>query len=99
MAMGGPSMAGAALAAVNAGLLAVLTAVWVRNYRRFNTRLLLGLVAFGVVLLVENLVGVYFFVASMQSLYANDPGVGRIVLGMRALELLAVALLTAVTLR
>ena len=98
MAMEPLQLAGMGLAAVNAVLLAVLTAVWVRNYRQFRTRLLLGLVAFGSVLLVENLVAVYFFF-SMHSLYSMDPGVDMAVAVMRALETLAIAFLTYVTVK
>lgn len=98
MAMGTAAMAGAALAAVNAVLLLVLTAVWVRNYRTFRSGLVLGLAAFGAVLLLENLVAVYFF-WSMHMLYADGPLVGPVVLGMRTLEFVAVAFLTYVTLK
>lgn len=98
MAMGPEIMAGAAIAAVNAALLLVLTTVWLRNYRTFQSNMVLGLVAFGAVLLLENLVGVYFFL-SMHALYASDPLVGQVVLGMRSLEFLAVAFLTYVTLQ
>ena len=98
MAMEPLQLAGMGLAAVNAVLLAVLTAVWVRNYRQFRTRLLLGLVAFGSVLLIENLVAVYFFF-SMHSLYSMDPGVDTVVAVMRGLETLAIAFLTYVTVK
>jgi len=98
MAMETLQLVGMGLAAVNAVLLAVLTTVWVRNYRQFRTRLLLGLVAFGAVLLIENLVAVYFFF-SMHSLYSMDPGVDTAVAVMRALETLAIAFLTYVTVK
>jgi len=96
MAMGAAGMAGAGLAAVNAVLLAVLTVVWLRNYRTFRSSMVLGLVAFSVVLLLENLVAVYFFF-SMSMLYASGPFVGQVVLAMRTLEFLAVVFLTYVT--
>jgi len=87
------------IAGVNSALLAVLAAVWLRNYREFGSTLLLGLLGFSAVLLVENLVSVAFFFNSMRTLYAMDPLVGRVVLGMSVLELLAVSLLTYATLK
>lgn len=98
MAMGQAAMAGTAVAAVNAVLLLVLTVVWLRNYRRFRSGLVLGLVAFAAVLLLENLVAVYFFL-SMHMLYADGPLVGQVVLGMRSLQFLAIVFLTYVTLK
>jgi hypothetical protein len=97
MAMGLPAVGGMVLAVLNSVLLVVLTAVWVRNYRQFRSRMVLGLVAFGVVLLVENLVGIYFFFASMRMLYASDPLVGQVVLAMRSLQFVAIAFFTYVT--
>jgi len=87
------------IAGVNSALLAVLAAVWLRNYREFGSTLLLGLLGFSAVLLVENLVSVVFFFSNMRTLYAMDPLVGRVVLGMSVLELLAVSLLTYATLK
>jgi len=87
------------IAVVSSALLAVLASVWLRNYREFGSTLLLGLVGFSAVLLVENLVSIAFFFSSMQALYAMDPLVGRVVLGMSVLELLAVSLLTYATLK
>ncbi|WP_128904052.1 hypothetical protein [Halorubrum amylolyticum] len=91
-----PIAFGILLTGVNRALLAVLAAVWLRNYRE---TLLLGLLGFSAVLLVENLVSIAFFFSSMRTLYAMDPLVGRVVLGMRVLELLAVSLLTYATLK
>ena len=87
------------LAGVNSALLAVLAAVWLDNYREFGSTLLLGLVGFSAVLLIENLVSIAFFFSSMRTLYAMDPLVGRVVLAMSVLELLAVSLLTYATVR
>jgi uncharacterized membrane protein len=91
-------MAASALAGLNIIFLAALTAVWIRNYRTFRTNLILGLVAFSLVLLLENAVAVYFFF-SMQSLYAGDAGVQRAVLVLRALQFVAVVFLTYVTVK
>jgi hypothetical protein len=99
MAMGPPAMAGVGLAVINSVLLAVLTAIWLRNYRQFRSTMILGLVGFSAVLLLENLVGVYFFFDSMTRLFAADPLVGQVVLAMRSLQFIAVAFLTYVTLK
>jgi hypothetical protein len=88
----------AALAGVNVLLLLALTAVWVRNYRQFRTGMVAGLVAFGTVMLLENAVALYFFF-SMRMLYSGDPGVQWAVAVLRALEALALAFLTYVTMR
>ena len=90
--------AAVALAGVNILLLALLTAVWTRNYRTFKTTLVLGLIAFAVAMLVENALALYFFF-SMQSLYSGDPHVQQAVLVLRAVQLVALAVLTYVTLQ
>lgn len=88
----------AVLAALNVALLAAVGAVWFRNYRTFGTALVLGLLAFVTVLLVENLLALYFFF-DMQMLYAADPDVHLAVAVLRALEFLALVFLTYVTLK
>jgi len=87
-----------ALSAVNVLLLAALGTVWLRNYRRFRTPMVLGLLAFAVVLLVENLVALYFFF-DMRMLFAADPQVHLAVAVLRGLEFVALAFLTYVTLK
>jgi len=87
-----------ALAGLNIVLLTALLTVWWRNYRAFGTSLTLGLVAFAVVLAVENVVAIGFFVSSGM-LYAADASAQTAVLAMRALQFLALAFLTYVTLR
>jgi len=99
MAMGVPTILGIALTAVNSVLLGILVSVWVKNYRKFCSTMVLGLLGFSVVLLVENLVGLFFFLSSMRMLYAADPLAGQVALGMRLLELLAISFLTYVTLK
>ena len=86
-----------ALAGVNVVLLGLLTAVWLRNYRTFRTNLVLGLLAFGLVMLIENVTAIYFFF-SMKMLYSGDPTVQQAVLVLRALQLVALGFLTRVTL-
>ncbi|MFC7176319.1 hypothetical protein [Halosegnis marinus] len=97
MAMGPQLLVATALSAANAVLLVVLLGVWYRNYRTFESRLTLGLVAFGLSLLVENAVAVYFFF-SAASLYGMGGGVGTVVAVMRALQFVALAFLTYVSL-
>lgn len=88
-----------ALSVVNVVLLATLTVVWTRNYRTFRTPLIAGLVAFSGVLLLENLIALYFYQSSMRMLYASSEPAQQVVMVMRGLETLAVGFLTYVTLQ
>ena len=85
-------------AGFNVVLLVLLGSVWLRNYRTFRSNLTLALLAFGVVLLLENLMAIYFFF-SMGSLYSNSPLVGEAVLVLRGLQFLALVFLTYVTMQ
>ncbi|RMB24006.1 hypothetical protein [Haloplanus aerogenes] len=87
-----------ALSGLNIVLLAALLVVWWRNYQAFGTPLTLGLVAFALVLAVENVVAIGFFFSS-QMLYAADASAQTAVLAMRALQFVALAFLTYVTMR
>lgn len=87
-----------ALSIVNVVLLALLLSVWVGNYRRFNSSMLLGLVAFGLVLGVENLVAIYF-AFNMAMLYGTNPTVQSIASLLRALQFVALLFLTWTTFR
>ena len=98
MAMGDMILAASAMAAVNVLLLGTLTVVWFRNYRRFGSSMVAGLVAFAVVLLLENAAAIYFFF-SMRMLYSGDPGVQQVVMLLRALQLVALLFLTYVTMK
>ena len=98
MAMGPYLVVATALAAVNVVLLALLTAVWVRNYRTFQSNLVAGMVAFGVVMLAENAAAVYFFFDTSM-LYSGDPSAQMAVVVLRALQTVALAFLTYVTLK
>ncbi|MFC4553078.1 MULTISPECIES: hypothetical protein [Halorussus] len=86
------------LAVVNIVLLGLLTAVWVRNYRKFRSSLVAGLLAFAVVMLAENVTALYFFF-SMKMLYSGDPTVQWAVLVLRGMQLVALAFLTWVTMK
>jgi len=98
MTMSTTILAASAMAAVNVLLLGTLTVVWARNYRTFGTSMVAGLVAFAAVMLLENAAAIYFFF-SMKMLYAADPGVQRVVAVLRALQLVALAFLTYVTMK
>lgn len=91
--------AAAALSGLNLVLLLALALVWARNYRTFRTPMTLGLLGFAVVLAVENLVALAFFVSPMAMLYAGEQAATTAVLGMRLLQFTALALLTYVTLQ
>ena len=98
MAMGPLITAAAALAALNVLLLLPLVGVWVRNFTTFRSGLVAGLLAFGAAMLVENALALYFFF-SMQSFYAGDAHVQQAVLVLRAIQFVAIAVLSYSTLR
>ncbi|SEO94087.1 hypothetical protein SAMN04487948_108102 [Halogranum amylolyticum] len=87
-----------ALSGLSILLLSVLTAVWVRNYRTFESTLTLGLIAFGVAMLLENALAIYFFFSTTM-LYSGDPVVQTAILALRCLQLVAIAFLTYVTVK
>lgn len=87
------------LSVVNVVLLGALTVVWARNYRTFKTPLIAGLVAFSAVMLLENLIALYFFQSPMRMLYAGDTLAQQLVLAMRGMETVAIAFLTYVTMQ
>jgi hypothetical protein len=91
-------MIAAGLSGINVALLLGLVAVWVRNYRTFRTGLTLGLIAFGSVLLLENVLAIYFFF-STGMLYSGDPLAQRALLSLRALQVIALTFLTYVTMK
>jgi len=99
MAMDFATTAAMGVAGINSILLAILVAVWVRNYRQFGSSMILGLLGFSSVLLIENLIALAFFFSSMQTLYSMDPLAGQVVLGMRLLELVAISFLSYATLQ
>jgi hypothetical protein len=98
MAMGPWLSAASALAGLNVLLLFALCIVWLRNYRTFGSNLTLGLLAFAAVMLVENLLALYYFF-SMGMLYAGSPGAQQAVLVLRGLEFVALLFLTYVTMQ
>jgi hypothetical protein len=52
---------GLAAAVLNLGLLAVLDAVWLQNYRQHRARHTLGLLVFGGFLVIQNGLWLYFY--------------------------------------
>jgi hypothetical protein len=91
-----PIQIASGLAVVNILLLGLLTSVWIRNYRKFRSSLVLGLLAFALVMLAENVLALYYFF-SMKMLYSGDPSVQQAVLVLRALQVVALGFLTWVT--
>jgi hypothetical protein len=47
-------------AAINIAVLLALCTVWARNYRQFRSKHALGLLVFGLLMLMENGLGLYF---------------------------------------
>jgi len=86
------------LSVVNLALLLVLLTVWIGNYRRFNSSMVLGLIAFAVVLALENVVAIYF-AFSMAELYGTAPTVQATVSVLRGLQFVALVFLTWTTRR
>ena len=91
-------IAAVAISGINLALLAVLTYVWVSNYRTFKSPHILGLVMFAVVLSVENVAAIYFHF-SMGMLYASSPTAQRVVVLLRGLQLVALVALTWTTMK
>ncbi|EJN58370.1 hypothetical protein SAMN04487950_0055 [Halogranum rubrum] len=98
MAMSTTLTIATALSGLSILLLFVLTGVWVRNYRTFESTLTLGLIAFGAAMLLENALAIYFFFSTTM-LYSGDPVVQTAILALRSLQLLAIAFLTYVTVK
>jgi hypothetical protein len=96
MAMSTMITVATAFAGLNVLLLAVLGTVWIRNYQTFRSPLILGLIAFAVVMAIENLASIYFFF-SMGMLYSGSPKAQLFVAGLRSLEFVALLFLTYVT--
>ena len=84
------------LAAVNATLLLSLLYVYAQNYRRIRSSFVLGLLLFAALLLLENLLALYFSV-TMMGLYAENVAVQAFIL--RIVETASLLVLTYVTWR
>ena len=86
------------LAVLNLLLLGALGWVWLSNYRKFRTNLLLGLLMFVGILALENLVAIYAFL-STGMVYGSGKMTMYATVGLRALQFVALSFLTTVTLR
>lgn len=87
---------------LNAVLLAVVMAVWGRNYRKLRTKHTLGLLVFATLLFLENAFALYFYTADPTLSFWFDtqvPAVAwRAMLLFHVLELLGIAAITWTTL-
>lgn len=86
---------------VNVALLAVLCAIWFRNYREFGSKHTLGLFVFGLLLLGENALGLYYFLMheTLAGWFGGLPELAATaLLALRLLETVAIAFLAWVTL-
>lgn len=84
----------AAFSVLNLVLLAVLVGIWGKNYRKFRTPMVLGLVLFALVMIVENATAIYFVFFSMRMLYSMDSLVQNTVAALRAIQFVALCFLT-----
>lgn len=86
------------LASINLVLLGVLGSVWLSNYRKFRTNLLLGLLLFASVLSVENIVAIGAYL-STGMVYSSGKTAMYAVVALRALQFVALVFLTTVTMK
>ena len=86
------------LASINLVLLGVLGSVWLSNYRKFRTNLLLGLLLFAGVLGAENIVAIGAYL-STGMVYGGGKTAMYAVVALRGLQFVALAFLTTVTMR
>ncbi|WP_122089726.1 hypothetical protein [Halalkalicoccus subterraneus] len=84
-------------ATFNVCMLLALTYIWVTNYRRFRTAITLGFLCFGIVLLVENLLAIYFFFGTDE--FYTTVAAQQMVLVLRLLESIALICLSWVIVR
>jgi len=87
---------------LNVVLLAVVMAVWGRNYRKLRSKHTLGMLVFATLLLLENAFAFYFYSIDPTLSFWFDtqvPDVAwRVMLLFHVLELLAIAVVTWTTL-
>ncbi|SFF76573.1 hypothetical protein SAMN04488063_0197 [Halopelagius inordinatus] len=86
---------------LNVLMLAGLCAVWGRNYLRFRTKHPLGLFVFGLLLLAENALSLYYYLAdpTLSAWFATavPPVVWRATMAVHVAETAAVAFLVWIT--
>ncbi|MFB6206219.1 MAG: hypothetical protein ABEJ05_06810 [Haloglomus sp.] len=83
-----------AAAGLNLVLLAVLIAIWARNYRQIRSKHTLGTLVFAVFLFAENLLALYYYLTAV----ALPPFAVRPMMYLQVLELFGISFLTYVTL-
>lgn len=86
---------------VNLLLLATLTFVWARNYRRLGSKHSLGLALFGAFLLLENVLALYsyLFHPVLHVWVTEIPTIAQMAMtGLRVLEAFGIAFLAWVSL-
>lgn len=88
--------------ALNVLMLAVLAVVWGRNWLRLRSKHTLGLLTFGLLLLVENALSFYYYMvdpALVGWFSTSVPAVAwRVMLAVHVVETVAIAFLVWVTL-
>lgn len=92
--------AASAATAVNVVVLVVLLGIWARNYREFRSKHTLGLSVFALLLLVENLLSLYYYVLDPTvAAVLNDaaPFAGRAMMTVQLFELAALLFLLWIT--
>jgi hypothetical protein len=83
-------------AAVNVVVLVVLVGIWGRNYRELGSKHSLGLSVFGVLLLAENALALFYYLIDpsvAQLLRSAAPVAGRAMFTVQLLELLGLLFL------
>ncbi|MCD2199649.1 MULTISPECIES: hypothetical protein [unclassified Halobacterium] len=86
--------------ALNVVALLALCSVWVRNYRQIQSKHTLGLLVFGLLLLGENALGLYYFVMhdALTAWFSGLPSISATaMMALRLLETAAIVFLLWVT--
>lgn len=90
-----------AASGVNVLMLLGLCVVWGRNYRRFRSKHALGLLVFGLLLLVENVLSLYYYTVdpTLSAWFATavPPVVWRATMAVHVVEAVAVGFLLWIT--
>ncbi|MFB6163879.1 MAG: hypothetical protein ABEJ31_01860 [Haloarculaceae archaeon] len=88
--------------AANVVMLALLAAIWMRNYRRIQSKHTLGMLVFAVLLLGENAFSLYYYLIdpALSAWFSTQvPAIAwRVMLLYHVLETAAIAVFTWVTL-
>lgn len=88
--------------AVNVLLLVALSAIWIRNYRRVQSRFTMGFLTFGGLLLAENAFALYLYAIdpTTSAWFADIPELyTRSLMVLALLQLAALAVLSWITLQ